>query len=119
MALLAVGVLLLLAKLFGLAPFADWSWWVVGAPFAGAAAWWTFVDMSGITARRVAAKMEDRQEQRRIKAMEALGLNTASRRRRAGAAARRPEPPRPPVAEASSPSRPEPDPPPPRRDPRI
>jgi len=80
MALLVIGVLLLLAKLAGLSPFADWSWWVVAVPFIGAAAWWTFIDMSGITARRVADKLDERKEQRRVKAMEALGLTTTRQR---------------------------------------
>lgn len=106
-------MLLLLAKLVGLAPFADWSWWVIAVPFIGAVVWWTFVDASGITARRVADRIERKQEQRRIKAMESLGLNTAAERRRAGAGGRRPAAPRnadaPPAARDASPPRRDPE----------
>jgi small Trp-rich protein len=123
MALLVIGVLLLLAKLAGLSPFVDWSWWVVAAPFIGAALWWTFIDMSGITARRVADKLDERKEQRRVKAMEALGLNTKRQRQvsrahrdanKLAAMPRRPLPDAPPAAPDGAP-----EPTPERRDPRI
>jgi small Trp-rich protein len=117
MALLVIGLLLLVAKLAGLSPFGGWSWWVVAVPFIGAAVWWVFVDASGITARRVAAKMEARKEDRRLKAMEALGLDTSRQRRGAGAARPRPQPMPERPAQAATTA--EPPATPPRRDPRL
>ena len=76
MVALIVGVLLLVAKLAGFAPFGDWSWWVVLAPFAIAAAWWQFADASGLTKRREIDKLERRKQERREKAMAALGLDS-------------------------------------------
>lgn len=73
---LIVGVLLLVAKLAELGPFGDWSWWVVLAPFAIAALWWQFADSSGLTKRREIDKLERRKQERRAKAMEALGLDS-------------------------------------------
>ena len=75
MPLVIVGVLLLLAKLAEFGPFAEWSWWIILAPFGVAIAWWQFADKSGWTQRRVMDKMEQRKEERRQKAMDALGLN--------------------------------------------
>jgi small Trp-rich protein len=76
MPLVIVGVLLLLAKLAEFGPTAHWSWWIVLAPFAAAAAWWQFADSSGLTMRREMDKMEKRKLDRRDKAMEALGMDT-------------------------------------------
>ena len=70
-----VGVLLLLAKLAEFGPFADWSWWVVLAPFGVAAVWWQFADSSGLTKRREIDKIERRKQERREKALEALGID--------------------------------------------
>lgn len=76
MPLVIVGVLLLLAKLAEFGPTGHWSWWIVLAPFAIAAAWWQFADSTGLTMKREMDKMEKRKADRRDKAMEALGLNT-------------------------------------------
>ncbi|HLL20278.1 MAG TPA: TIGR04438 family Trp-rich protein [Rubrivivax sp.] len=78
MPLVIVGVLLLLAKVAEFGPFANWSWWLILLPFAAAILWWQFADKSGWTQRKVMDKMEQRKEDRRQKAMDALGL---SRRR--------------------------------------
>jgi small Trp-rich protein len=84
MAFIVIGVLLVLAKLAGLGPMADLSWWWVLSPFPAAAAWWAFADGSGLTQRRAMQKMEDRKRERREKAMAALGLgvNAAERSRK-------------------------------------
>ena len=76
MPLVIVGVLLLLAKLAEVGPTSHWSWWIVLAPFAVAAAWWQFADSSGLTMKREMDKMEKRKVDRRDKAMEALGMDT-------------------------------------------
>ena len=76
--LLVIGLLLLVAKIAEVGPAAGLSWWIVGAPFAGAVLWWRFVDASGITKRREMKKMEERKEQRRERSLEALGLGIRS-----------------------------------------
>ena len=76
MPMLIIGVLLLAAKVAEFGPFANWSWWIILAPFALAALWWEFADASGLTKRRAMDKMEARKVSRREKAMEALGLST-------------------------------------------
>jgi small Trp-rich protein len=57
-------------------PFANWPWWAVLLPFGLAILWWEFADASGVTKRRAMEKMEKRKEERRDRALEALGLNT-------------------------------------------
>jgi small Trp-rich protein len=74
MPMVIVGVLLLLAKFAEFGPFADWSWWIVLAPFGLAVLWWEFADSSGWTKRRAMDKMEKRKVDRRERAMEALGM---------------------------------------------
>jgi small Trp-rich protein len=73
-----VGVLLVAAKLAELGPFADWSWWIVLAPFALALAWWFYADSTGLTKKREIRRMEERKVERRRKAAEALGLTMSS-----------------------------------------
>lgn len=115
MVLVIVGVLLLAAKLAEFGPTADWSWWIVAAPFVGAVLWWQFADSTGLTQRRAMQKMDDRKAQRRDRALEALGLDPHHKRQvrrardesRAGRA-ETPPPSRPPPPESD----------PPRRDPR-
>ncbi len=76
MPMVVIGVLLILAKVAEFGPFANWSWWVIAAPFFIAAAWWQFADSSGLTMKREMAKMDKRQADRRERAIEALGLGT-------------------------------------------
>ena len=75
MPLVIIGALLLAAKMAALGPVADWSWWIILAPFAAAALWWQFADSTGWTQRRAMDKMEARKVQRRDRALDALGLN--------------------------------------------
>jgi small Trp-rich protein len=94
MPFLAVGVLLLLLKVAELGPVADWSWWLVLAPFAAAAVWWQIADSTGYTQRKAIEKMEKRKTDRRDRALEALGQQNVQRDRqvnhaRADADARR------------------------------
>jgi small Trp-rich protein len=74
MPLVAIGVILLLAKWAEFGPFATWSWWIILAPFGLAVLWWEFADGTGWTKRRAMDKMEQKKIDRRDKAMEALGL---------------------------------------------
>ncbi|KJS71882.1 MAG: TIGR04438 family Trp-rich protein [Serpentinimonas sp.] len=59
MAFLVFGLILLVLKLAGVEPVAQWSWWWVLSPFALAALWWLWSDLSGRT-KRLAMK-EDAQ----------------------------------------------------------
>jgi small Trp-rich protein len=78
MPLVIIGVLLLVARWAEFGPFATLSWWWVALPFGLAVAWWEWSDASGWTKRRAMDRMEQRKQDRREKAMEALGI---SRRR--------------------------------------
>ena len=75
MPLVIVGLLLLVAKWAEFGPFANWSWWVVLAPFPLAAVWWHFADSTGLTQKRAIEKMEQRKRDRRDKALSALGMD--------------------------------------------
>jgi small Trp-rich protein len=70
-----VGVLLVAAKLADLGPAGAWSWWIVLSPFAVAVVWWQFSDSFGITKRREIERLEERKQERRDKALKALGLD--------------------------------------------
>jgi small Trp-rich protein len=124
MPLVLIGVLLLAAKMAEWGPMAEWSWWLILSPFAGAVLWWHFADTSGWTKQREMNKMEKKKIKRREKALDALGLNTArdkqlnaaraeaARRANAAEAAKRDQPQRP-TAAASASSAPD------RREPRL
>ena len=56
----AIGVLLLALKWADYGPVGAWSWWIVLAPFACAAAWWAWADASGYSKRRAMDKMQDK-----------------------------------------------------------
>jgi small Trp-rich protein len=81
MYLVIVGVLLLAAKLADFGPTAAWSWWVIALPFVVAVLWWHFADASGWTKRRAMNRMEERKAQRRERAIQSLGLDTARDKR--------------------------------------
>ncbi len=76
MPLVLIGLFLFIAKMAEFGPMADWSWWIILAPFGLAVLWWQFADSSGWTKRREMDKMEERKRKRRDQAMDALGLNT-------------------------------------------
>ena len=80
MYLLGLGIILLLLKWQGIGMVADWSWWWVLAPFAGAALWWAWADWSGYTKRKAMEKEGLKKERRLQKSRDALG-QTARRRR--------------------------------------
>ncbi len=74
MLFLGLGVVLLLMKYLEIAAVANWSWWVVLAPFGLAMIWWAWADASGYTKRKAMEKMEQRKADRLAKNREALGL---------------------------------------------
>ncbi len=83
-----VGVILILLNLLGIGPVGEWTWtlggdlWKFALPFVFAVAWWAWADSSGLTKRREMDRMDEKKEARREKNMDALGLNTRSRRKR-------------------------------------
>ena len=83
-----IGVLLILLNLLGIGPVGEWTWtlggdlWKFALPFVFAVVWWTWADSSGLTKRREMERMDEKKEARREKNMDALGLNTRSRRKR-------------------------------------
>jgi small Trp-rich protein len=70
-----LGVLLLAMKVAEFGPVAAWPWWWVLAPFGAAALWWMYADSSGLNKKREIDKMEAKKQDRRRKAMEALGVS--------------------------------------------
>ena len=76
MYLLGLGIILLLMKWQEIGSVATWSWWLVLAPFVGAALWWTWADASGYTKRKAMEKMDQRKQDRINKHKEALGMKT-------------------------------------------
>ncbi|MCB2022097.1 MAG: TIGR04438 family Trp-rich protein [Burkholderiaceae bacterium] len=73
MYLVLLGTALLLLKLLEYGSVGGWSWWVVLAPFAGAAVWWAWADASGYNKRRAMEGMEAKKAARRQRNMDALG----------------------------------------------
>jgi len=80
MYLVVLGLLLIVMKWAEFGPVAAWSWWVVLLPFAGAAVWWAWADSSGYTKRREIDKIEEKKRERRVKALDALGMDQKGRR---------------------------------------
>lgn len=72
---IVLGVLMVAMKLGDVGLVANWAWWVVLLPFAGAAAWWAYADASGLTKKREMDKMEAKKLARRAKHLDALGIN--------------------------------------------
>lgn len=80
MYLLGLGILLLLMKYLEIGPPAEWSWWVVLAPFGLAVVWWTWADATGYTKRKVVEKENRRKAARLEKQREQLGLGIRKKR---------------------------------------
>ena len=74
MYLLLLGIAMLAMKTLEYGPVAAWSWWVVLAPFALAAVWWTWADQSGYTKKKEMDKMDKRKADRIEKQLEAMGM---------------------------------------------
>jgi small Trp-rich protein len=74
MVFVILGVLLLALKLAEMAPVAEWSWWLVLAPFALAVAWWAWSDKFGRTQRQAMRKDRERKDERRRTLATGMGL---------------------------------------------
>lgn len=80
MFLLGLGLLLLALKVLEIGAVANWSWYVIAAPFLLTVAWWAWADSVGYTKRKEMEKMDAIRENRLQKQREAL-KNPARRRR--------------------------------------
>jgi small Trp-rich protein len=80
MLFLGVGIILLAMKYLEYGPVAEWSWWVVLAPFGLAVAWWTWADWSGYTKKKAVQRENERKQARIDKSREALGLGIKKRK---------------------------------------
>lgn len=76
-----LGLVLLAMKYFELGVVAQWSWWLVLAPFALAVAWWTWADNSGYTKRKAMEREDQRRQARRERTKQALDANYQATRK--------------------------------------
>lgn len=82
-----LGVLLLVLKLVGYGPPAEWNFDVTGdlwkflLPFGLAVAWWAYADASGLSKRRAMDKLDARKAARRKRDLEALGIGERDKRK--------------------------------------
>ncbi|MFM7331306.1 MAG: TIGR04438 family Trp-rich protein [Brachymonas sp.] len=74
MCFLGIGIILLTLKYLEMGAVAQWSWWVVLAPFALAAIWWAWADASGYTKRKAMEKMDKRKADRLAETRDRLGI---------------------------------------------
>jgi small Trp-rich protein len=79
MAFVIAGVLLIVMKLTDFGPVAQWSWWLVLAPFPLAAIWWWYCDSSGLTKKREIDRLEQRKDERRRRHIVNLGMQDRKR----------------------------------------
>lgn len=77
--LVVLGVVLLALKLSGMGWVANWSWWLVLAPFGLAALYWQLADGLGWTQRAAMRRQDERVKQRRNERLDALGLRHTPR----------------------------------------
>ena len=80
MFLLGLGILLMLMKYLEIGPVAQWDWWWVLSPFAGAFLWWAWADWSGYTKRKQVEKENVRKQARIDKQRDQLGLGIKRKR---------------------------------------
>ena len=73
MFLLGIGLLLLALKVLEIGAVANWSWYVIAAPFLLTVAWWAWADSVGYTKRKEMEKEEQKKIARITKAKEAMG----------------------------------------------
>ena len=74
MYLLGLGIILLVMKYLEIGPPAQWDWWVVLSPLAGAVLWWWWADWSGYTKRKAMERENKRKQARIDKHREQLGM---------------------------------------------
>ncbi len=80
MLFLGLGLLLAAMKYLEFGPMADWSWWVVLAPFGLGVLWWWWADSSGYTKRKAMEREDARRKARIDRHKDAIGTSTKRRR---------------------------------------
>ena len=70
--LLVIGLVLVVLKFAEAPVVGGWPWWLVLLPFAATILWWIFADMTGLTARRLQQRWDDKREKRRRDAIDNL-----------------------------------------------
>ena len=78
---LILGLVLSTLKWLAVEPVAQWPWWAVLVPFALTVVWWKLHDAFGWTEKAQMKKIAQRQEKRRQRSLEALGLDRPSLKR--------------------------------------
>lgn len=73
---LGIGIVLLLLKWQEFGPVANWSWWLVLAPFGLAVLWWAWADRSGYSKRKAMARADARKAARVERQREQMGRGT-------------------------------------------
>lgn len=82
-----IGVALMVMNIAGIGPVADWNWkldgdlWKFLTPFGLAMLWWFWADSTGWTQRKAMQKVDAKRDQRRDKALEALGMGPKKSKR--------------------------------------
>ena len=71
---LMLGLLGVALKVLEFGVVANWSWWVVLAPFGLAAAWWAWADASGYTKRKAVERDNARRQERIERQRSNLGM---------------------------------------------
>ncbi|WP_374564374.1 TIGR04438 family Trp-rich protein [Ideonella sp.] len=80
MLFIIIGVALIVLRIAGVSPMADWNLdltgdlWKLVLPFVLALAWWGWSDASGMTKRREMERDEERKSERRARNINNLGL---------------------------------------------
>lgn len=80
MLFLGLGILLLAMKYLAIGPVAEWSWWVVLAPFGLAVLWWSWADWSGYTKKKAVQKENEKRQARIDKSRAAMGMAPRNKR---------------------------------------
>ena len=78
---LGLGLALLTMKYLAIGPVADWSWWIILAPFGLAVLWWTWADNSGYSKKKAMERENDRRQERIDRNRENMGTPTKKNRR--------------------------------------
>lgn len=78
---LGLGLALLIMKYLAVGPVADWSWWIILAPFGLAVLWWTWADNSGYSKKKAMERENDRRQERIDRNRANIGTSTKKNRR--------------------------------------
>ena len=80
MLFLLTGIVLLVLWYGEIGPVAQWSWYVVFAPFLLAVLWWAWADATGYTKKKAVEKENAKKKARIAKSREAMGMEPRKKR---------------------------------------